>query len=168
MFNRAAQFRGRPRERMVAIGTSLDLFVQLNPHHFRAEQIVMAESIREKTSEDRQQRLFSAEQACMGAVVGIIHDGVAQGDLTLPEGTDAAGVCFALWSMSYGGLSIIQGKPTLQEVGIAEPERTLRRGQHAVMDGFGWRPLTDEWDYDATRARVLQEVFPDEARRAGL
>ena len=33
------------------------------------------------------------------------------------------------------------------------------------LDGFGWRPLSTEWDYPATLERVRKEVFPDEFRR---
>ena len=50
---------------------------------------------------------------------------------------------------------------------LGDPSEALRRNQNAILDGYGWRPLTDEWDYDATRRRVLTEVFADEARQAG-
>lgn len=104
----------------------------------------------------------------MTVVTGIVRDAVAQGDLVLPEGTDPQSLCFGLWSISYGGLSMIAGKPSLVELGLADPVAILRRNQQALMDGHGWSPLTNEWDYEATRARVLEEVFPDEAQRAGL
>ena len=168
MFRRAAAFNGRPRERMTAIGAAIDLFVALHPEHFRAEQIVLADSIRHKVSPERQDAFLAAEKGCMEIVGGIVVDAIEAGDLTLPEGMAPAALIFGLWTMSYGGHSIIEGKPTLAEVGIADPHGALRRNQQAVMDGFGWAPLTHEWDYENTRKWVLQEVFPDEARDAGL
>lgn len=167
MFRRAAMFQGRPRERMTAIGAAIDLFVALHPEHFTAEQIVMAESIREKVPAPRQQAFLAAEHGCMEVVGGIVRDAVAAGDLSLPEGTSPEALIFGLWTMSYGGHSIIQGKPTLSELGIPDPHAALRRNQNAVMDGYGWAPLTRDWNYEETRKRVLQEVFPDEARQAG-
>ena len=68
---------------MVAIGAALDLFVRLYPQHFRAEQITMAESLRAKTSDQRQGQLLAAEQGCMGVVVGLVNDAVAAGDVEI-------------------------------------------------------------------------------------
>ena len=167
-FERAATFRGTSRERMTAIGTSLELFVTLHPEHFAGEQIATAESIREKVGAERSAALQGCEMGCMSVVTGIVRDAIAQGDLVLPEGTDPLSLVFGLWSMSYGGLSIIAGKPTLADMGLEDPTAILRRNQQALMDGHGWHPLTTEWDYAATRARVLEEVFPDEARNAGF
>ena len=167
-FQRAASFQGSPRERMTAIGVALELFVRLHPEHFTVEQIVTAESIREKISAERAASLLQSEQGCVGVVTGIITDAVAQGDLELPEGTYPMSLCFGLWTMSYGGLSIIAGKPQLGEMGIDDPLATLRRNQQGLMDGHGWQPLTKDWDFEATRRRILEEVFPDEARAAGL
>jgi hypothetical protein len=35
----------------------------------------------------------------------------------------------------------------------------LRRGANALLDGYGWRPLSNEWDYEVTRRRVTDEVL---------
>ena len=168
LFRRAAEFRGNARERMTAVGVSLELFVRLYPRHVKTEQIFNTESIREKTPEARMEQLFGSELGCMRVVVGIVNDAVKAGDLVLPDGVAAEDVCFGLWSLTYGGQTIIEAKPHLGDVGIVRPEAALRRNQHAFMDGFGWHPLTREWDYDATRRRILDEVFPDEAKAAGL
>ena len=50
MFERAAVFRGRPRERMAAIGCAAELFVQQFPDHFELEKVLGCGSIIEKTS----------------------------------------------------------------------------------------------------------------------
>ena len=153
---------------MTAVGVSLDLFVRLHPRHFKTEQIFNTESIREKTPEARIQQLFASELGCMNVVVGIVRDAISAGDLVLPEGVTPEDVCFGLWSITYGGQSIMAAKPHLSDVGISDGERALRRNQQAIMDGFGWHPLTPEWDYAATRRRILEQVFPEEARAAGI
>ena len=167
-FERAALFQGGSRERMTAVGVSIELFVRLHPQHFAVEQIVTADSIRQKISDERAESLQAAELGCVETVRGIVRDAVSHGDLEMPADTDPTSLVFGLWALSYGGLSMIAGKPTLADIGLADPLATLRRNQQALMDGHGWAPLTNDWDYDATRARVLEEVFPDEARRAGL
>jgi hypothetical protein len=35
-----------------------------------------------------------------------------------------------------------------------------------LLDGFGWKPLSSEHDYEETYRRVQQEVFSDEVRTA--
>ena len=154
---------------MAAVGLSLDLFARLYPHHFQIEQIVTADSIRTKATESRHASLQEKELACMSVVTSIVHDGVAAGDLVLPEGSTAEGLVFGLWMTTYGGLALIAAKPDLDAAGLpGDPYAVLRRTQNAVLDGYGWRPLFSEWDYEASRTRAMQEVFPDEAHRAGL
>src|SRR5580704_16382536 len=51
LFRRAALFRGRSRERLVAIGVAAELFFQLYPDHFQVEHVIRLSSVQEKTSE---------------------------------------------------------------------------------------------------------------------
>ena len=46
--------------------------------------------------------------------------------------------------------------------------KMLNRNYHALLDGYGWKPLSSDWDYVAVQERVRKEVFPEESRRAGL
>ncbi len=56
----------------------------------------------------------------------------------------------------------------LRELEVASPLITTRENMQALLDGFGWRPFRSEWDYAGTYRRIVQEVFADECRRAGL
>ena len=98
MFQRAAEFVGRSRERISAIGVAAELFVRLYPQHFFVEQIIRSASIWEKTTEKRRSLMRSCEHRCMGIVSGIIRDGIGHGDLELPEGIVPEDVAFGLWS----------------------------------------------------------------------
>ena len=85
LFERASRFRGRPRERMVALSVAANLFYQLHADHFRCEQVIRTNSIRSKTSAERQAQMAGCEARCLTIVSGVIRDGIAQGDLELPE-----------------------------------------------------------------------------------
>ena len=52
------------------------------------------------------------------------------------------------------------------EWAIGPPFRALRRTLDTMLDGLGMHPLASTWDYEATRRRVLNEVFADECRIA--
>ncbi len=164
MFARAAAFDGSSRERVTAIGCAAELFVQLFPDHFRVEQILQLTSIWEKTSEQRQQLLRACQSRCLTIVSGIVRDAIDEGDLELPEFMTPEDLVFGMWSMSFGGYSIIATSEPLTELGIHDAFMTVRKNMMAMLDGYGWRPLSHEWDYLATFERVQHEVFADECR----
>ncbi len=155
LFARAATLPGRPRERMMALGVAAELFFERWPDHFLAEQTALA-AVREKVSPARQGELHVCQANCMGIASGIVRDAVAAGDLVLPEGRTAEALSFGLWAMSLGAFTFLSchSGPT-DHLGLgADPLEALRRNQHRLLDGYGWRPLTEEWDYDSTRARA--------------
>lgn len=164
LFERAATFRGRPRERMMAIGIAQTLYVQFYSEEFRASLVARMSSMREKTSADLQMGVRVGEQRCMGAVMGIIRDGIAQGDLLL-DNHSPEDVCFGLWSMNFGADMLVTMDIPLNELGIHDPFESLRRNSQVLLDGYGWKPYTKDWDYAKTGQRIRDEVFKDEFSR---
>ena len=167
MFQRAASYKGLPRERLAAIGVAAELFVRLYPNHFHVEQLIRSYSIWEKTSEKRRQVMRSCEMRCMGVVSGIIRDGIAQGHLELPETITPEDVVFGLWSQTFGAFSIIVTSDWLDELGISQPFQTVWQSLNMVMDGYGFTPLSKEHDYFGLVEILQREIFPDECRQAG-
>ena len=165
MFHRASAFQGRPRERIYAIGVAEELFVQLHPHHFRSEQIIHLSSIKEKASEHRQQFIQACMAGCHAIVTAIIRDAIAQKDLELGPEFSPDTLSFTLWSLYSGTFAIMDRGLPLDQLGIADPVASLRRQAHVLLDGHGWLPLFNEWDYEASRERILKEVFSDEIRQ---
>jgi len=162
-FERAATFRGRPRERMSAVGLAAELLVRLHPEHLRSELIVAASSVRDKVSSERQAELQGCEHRCMGIAAGIVRDAVAAGDLVLPEGSTPETLSFGLWSLCYGSFVLIATEQLhLGPLGIREPLLALAQSQQRLLDGYGWAPLSEREASRATRERILTEVFPEE------
>jgi AcrR family transcriptional regulator len=162
LFNRASTFGGKSRERMAAVGYSLELFVRLYPHQFKALSIIQAASVRQKTSDERQQALQACDNRCMAIVTGIVRDGIAQGDLVLPAGTTSEHLTFGLWTMNYGAYTVMGTDIPLAELGIDDPFQVTHRNSQLLLDGYDWRPLSSEWDYEATITRISKEIFSDE------
>lgn len=164
MFQVAASWSGAScsRDRMAAIGAAAEKFVEQYPHHFGVEQIVRSASIWEKTSEERRQFMHSCEARCMEIVGGIMRDGLAHGDLELPQGRTAEDMVFGLWAMNFGAYTIITSSDSLEENGIRNPIAALRHNQNLMLDGYHWQPLYGERDYDSVMDQVKREVFGDE------
>ncbi|QDT35661.1 TetR/AcrR family transcriptional regulator [Stratiformator vulcanicus] len=163
MFARAATFQGRPRERMTAIGCAAQLFVRLFPDHFRVEQVLQMSSIRGKTAEVRQEKLMASEGRCMAIIAGIIRDGIAHGDLSLPKDEPPENIGFGLWSLCMGGYTIAHGAP-VAELGITDPYRAIVHNYHHYLDGIRWEPLSTAFDHDAVWERAGRELFSEEMK----
>jgi AcrR family transcriptional regulator len=160
LFERAAAFRGRPRERMAAVGEAYAKFVREYPHHFRVEQEIHSSQVRAKAADERRAQIEACDDAGRAIVWGLIRDGIAQGDLVLPPGMQVVDVGFSLWAITFGAFFLMSSGIDLESRGLADPHATVRRACNAYLDGVGWRPLWSEWDYPATYARIQKEVFP--------
>ncbi|MCA9039927.1 MAG: TetR/AcrR family transcriptional regulator [Planctomycetaceae bacterium] len=157
---RASEYKGRPRERIAALGVAVELFVRRFADYFRVEQIIRADSIREKAAQERQEKLTACELRCMGIVSGIVRDGIAAGDLTLPEFLTPEQLTFGMWSLSFGGSSIIV-TGQLGELGVEEPFQAIINNIQMLLDGLNWKPLSYETDYPQTMERIAEEMFSD-------
>jgi hypothetical protein len=50
----------------------------------------------------------------------------------------------------------------LTEFQIHDPIRLMIANIHILLDGFGWRPFRDDFDYEASYQRIRSEVFSHE------
>lgn len=163
LFHRGALFKGRTRERILAMCVGDELFARLFPDDLRSCLMMRLASFREKTSQERQVRLKSLEQRCMNIFAGVARDGMAQGDL--PSATHPETICFSLWSMSFGVYTLMRTDIPLAELGIHDPYLALNQSCHTLLDGYNWKPLSTEWNYEETLERVGKEIYPDEFAR---
>ncbi len=166
LFARGATYRGRSRERLTGIGVADSLFYQLYPDHARIEQLTKVESIWDKASSERREKCHSGDSSCMAVVQGVIRDGIASGDLELQEGVTPDGLMFGLWSMSVGSRMIIVHGALMDKFGDTDPQLIIDQAYQHYLDGYGWRPLSTEWDYRQTISRIRDEVFGEDILRA--
>src|SRR5262245_53724643 len=159
LFERATAFRGRPRERLVAIGEAAAPLAPTEAPHFRTEHIIASSAVSSKCSGEKQARLAACEAQCPQIASGVVRDAISQGDLVLPPGETPEQFVFGLWSMYFGGLFLMSSDVDLERKGgVKEPMAALRRASAALLDGYGWKPLSQEWDYEAERRRGAKLV----------
>jgi AcrR family transcriptional regulator len=154
LYRRAAQFDGRPRERMVAFG---EVTCLLYPRHVIPQVFAVAHAVMGKTSQDSQRRLRELQREDAELNASVARDAVVNGDLELSFGVTLDEVLFALDAMSQGMFERISSQPPLARV--RDPRVVMRRVGGRLLDGIGWRPLSTEWDYRATMSRIYAEVF---------
>lgn len=158
LFNQAALMRGRPRERIQAIGIACEFFTDRHPELFSIEQIIRHDVVLDKTSTRRQEVLKSCEGRCMHAVAGVIRDGVACGDLVCGESQAIEDIVFGLWSLVYGGLTLEATSPSLRDIGILDARIAIRRNCNAMLDGLNWQPHYDADRYAKWLIKVKKEL----------
>lgn len=159
LFQSAAQFRGTSRQRMFALGRANGHFFHEYPDYFRFEQMLRIDSIWEKTSTERRRLIKTCEMNCMAVVSGIVRDAVASEDLDLPSPVTPEDMVFGLWSISLGAQSIISSSDSLLDLGVEQPDATLMRHIHHLLDSYGWKPLSTEFDYASLEPRIDREIL---------
>ena len=159
LFAQAVTMRKKSRERIGAVGGAAEVFVEQYPHFFQIEQILRINSVFEKTSQLRRQVMRSCESKCMAIVSGVVRDGVAQGDVVLPQDCSPEDVVFGLWSTTMGAFGILANGESLQELGIKNGLNALRLNLHMMLDGYAWKPLSTEYDADKVTNSVKNELL---------
>ena len=161
LFEKALRLSGRPRERLAAIGVADDLFVALYPEHFHVEHLVRVDSLWEKTSPERQQALEEAAFGCHRCCSVIIEEGIHTGDLSIDPKQGAE--MFMMLMTASLGMHLVANDPFLmRKFGIEDFGSVMRTNYDRYLDGWGWRPLSSEWDYPATYERIESELFAEE------
>ncbi len=165
LVERATTFRGRPRERMLAVGEATSLFGSLHEESARVFQIMTGEAIVQKAKERSLYRLRASARRMADMLVGIVRDAIAQGDLVLDSETRPEDVVYPLWVLGEGAKAARSSWFPPGEMGIDAPFAAIIKHAMVLGDGYGWKPLSSEWDYRETLRRIRREVFPEESRK---
>ncbi len=167
LFQRAAQVEGHGRARMTSVGVADEIFNKLYPEHARMEQICRVDSIMERCSPERLEVLVETENGCLVAALTIIQDAMKHGEVPVNGDPQVLTmqIMFGLWSMAWGGRTIIALGAADRKMEGLDPEQLLQHSFQKLLDAYGWRPLSNEWDYRAAIERGRTEVFKDEWRQ---
>lgn len=163
LFERVREWKGLPRERMVALGVADMLFVRRHPQYFRVAQYVFCEAVWGAASAERRQELLEANEPLADVVVSIVEEAVAAGDLVLP-GMTPMELSTGLWAMAVGTHNLVHAEGVLADFNVHEPYLLMCQHIQALLDGYNWKPLAERHDRNAMRAlidRITSEVFND-------
>ncbi len=162
MFERASLLSPISRHRMMAIGCACDLYTQECAEHFAVEQMLRNSVIWQKSSEKRQVLIQQCEMRAMSVVAGVVRDAVAAGDLTVPEHMSAEELVFGFWSLTYGSHALIASSPSLSEVGVNDPVRSIRYHGWTLMNGYQWKPFISFDETESLMHQLGERIFGDE------
>lgn len=165
MMQRAFQFDGRTRERMTALGVAGELFTRVYAQDVHILHVIQTQAITEKASVEIQAAMRDLELKTMALMTAVTQDAIAVGDLVLPPHVPPEELSFGLYTIVIGGQVTTLRGLHMDSPGIGDPLTTVLRLCQALGDGYGWRPLSSEWNYDETRTRICETVFRDECEK---
>ncbi len=151
-------FRGGSRERMVAVCEANRVFVEQNPDTIGSMALIRLDSILQKASGKRRGLLTELESSALNAVVGIVHDGLAHGDLNQGTVGDPQHLAFGVWALMFGAAPAAHGGSDVGPWGIREPGVAASASLDRLLDGFAWQPLSGSHDFAQTRRRVREQL----------
>lgn len=160
---RAAAYGGSSRERMAAIAESHAQFVRENPVDFSTVPIMHSPTVLEKAAPARLAAMDAALGRSLAACTGIVRDGVASRDLTLPPKTRPEDVTFALWALMFGSYMILDLHAPDGLLGVTDPAAAVRLHFETYMDGLGWKPMLRAEETAASYRRLRSVLFPTSA-----
>ena len=166
LYERAAKFTGRPRERIVALSEADELFFRLNTQHYRGLQLVRVATQLTQSVRPREELRRTCESNVVRLLSEIVHDAVAVGDLSLPASHRPDELAFTIWALAFGVRALMDTAVAMSQLRIERGSDTLHRSADLLFDSVLWRPLSHQWDYEHTRQRVRTECFADEWRYA--
>ncbi|MCC2658985.1 MAG: TetR/AcrR family transcriptional regulator [Panacagrimonas sp.] len=140
------------------------VFVRRHPDYFRVAQYTLCEVSWKATSAERRQHFLEANDPLVEIVSGIVEDARRSGDLP-PGGATAQELAVGVWALCGGHQQLAHAEGLMADITITDPYRLMCRHLIALLDGFGWKPLSDPNDLgaiDALIARVQREVFNEE------
>lgn len=164
MMERAAAQACQSRERVVALGESVGLFTRLHPEDSRILHMATG-PIREKASPQRLNELVQIENREVRLLYDILEDAVREGSLVPRHDHVFAEMAFGIWALVDGAFTLIESNSPRQVLGIDSPFSNLFRVFGILADGYGWRPLFAELDWEESLARTRRSVFPVEAQQ---
>ena len=164
IFQRAYECPGSTRERYAAIGIGYSLYHQLNPMDSSNLQILKNNAVREKVSEQKLGEIESLEQQITAITSKIVQEAIDCGDLDSRYQSDVSTIVFGCWSMHYGALLLAQSDIPFHELGFSPVVKMLWQNANVYLDGYGWKPLSAEYDTDALFERLSQALFDGELK----
>jgi AcrR family transcriptional regulator len=156
LYRMVPSFAGRPRERLVAMA---EVSVIFYPDLFNVELLTYTMSFRERTSEARQTELHELELEGYGIAADIVREAVAEGDLSLPDGMTPERFVFGNSMLMNGIFGAVGTAGLIDRLGVDDPIAVSRWFGRRLLDGCGWQPLSDDWDYRQSMRRIYDELF---------
>jgi len=159
LLERAAAYPGPTRARARAMGFACCEFMAAHREFFAVELMLQARSFWDRVSEERRSRHGAEARRVFHLVNQLVLDAWKCGDL--PRKCSPEEVTLSLMAITLGSHCAVT-QPVIEALcAIKDPYAALLLHQDRMLDGWGWKPVSDGGRHDALDRRICGEVFPE-------
>jgi len=162
LFERAARYEGRSREKVIALGEAEEVYFRLYPHYYHALQTIRIASQLGRVAARAEDPLYRCESRLISLLMNIILEALHSGDLQLRDHQGPSELAFTLWSLAFGVRALMDTGVATRQLGIRDGFRVARESSDLLLDALHWLPMSCAWDYAAVRKRIRQSLFAEE------
>ncbi len=161
LFYTAIDFDGNIREKMVSICIAYMMSAKTDPTRFMLVITAKTPTLQQKASEERWNEHVDLESQLIDLFCGLIQQALGDRELSLPPGMSPPQVAFAIWSMSFGTIALLQeGLERCDLRRMMEVERELVSHCNLIMDGLGWLPRSQDFDWRPCIESCKRRITP--------
>ena len=158
LFEQTDSFEGNSREKCLAMLYAYQLHAFANPTLFMCVLSAKTPAVMEKASPARVTEQDLLAKDIIAHCDALFANAVADGSLRLDSGMDLNNLTFALWAMAFGTNALMVSAGSVESISRLDNRFTTLVNANLLLDGIGWQPLSSEWDYHATWARIGQSI----------
>ena len=166
LFNKALEFKGNSREKVLAIHFAYRLQALTNPTQFMCVLTAQTPAMKEKANEQRLEIQQALDNEMTHFCDILFKQAVDSGEM--PDTTSLEDAIFASWALSFGTIALMTQASGTVPVERADTEVALLKNVNLLMDGMGWSPLSTDWDYESAWRRIAEQVFVQELEQLAL
>ena len=156
---RAAALPGPTRARARAMGFACCQFMATHREYFAVELMLQARSFWDRVTEERRSQHLTEGGRVFGMVNQLVLDARDCGDL--PRKCSPEEVTLSLMAITLGSHCAVT-QPLIQALcAIKDPAAALLLHQDRMLDGWGWRPISNGSRHTALDRHIYREVFPE-------
>ena len=166
VIERAAQIPGPPRLRAEYIKEAIYLYSHRYAENLRILSVIRSDPILSKAPEHLRRQMEELGVRIFNHLLSCGEDGVANGDLSLSGATTPKGLAYMMWVIITGWAQTqYHAAAPLEAVNIKDPLKTINAMLTDLFDGYGWRPLSSEFDSAEIADRVHRALIEDPSLR---
>ena len=163
MLARAGLFDGNSREQVIALSFAFMLYSQIYPLMFMLIISAKSPGLMEKASTKYREEYLQLETNLSSGITGIIQQALTNGDCENPAGLDVKSIVFAIWSTSFGSITLLS--KDVEQCSIRSKmfiEQALVININLILDSLHWHPFLSGIELSGILNRLKIEVFSTE------
>lgn len=147
LFQNVYNLAVKSREKMTLLGLAYQAFSVHFPDDFDLLLATRNIDILNKASPERAAQTEMIDRAAHSAIIAMINQAVAEGDLQLNSNINPEEISFGAWSLCFGVLMLSSNPNIIRQFTLPDSTTVLLIQINALLDGYGWQPLSTHHDY---------------------